>query len=311
MSVSTPRAHQTAWDDMAPDVVARTGELARIADFVASPEPGTRVLVVEGVPGIGKTTLWEAGVALARKDGLRVMAARSSGAETSLCFAAVVDLFDEVSLDDLGGLPLPQRRALEVALLRADPTEEPAGSHALALGVLGALRALARGRGLLVALDDIHWLDPASLEALGFVLRRTGIEQLRVLMARRTGPVPPLERAVPPDRLTRVDVGPQSLGATRQLLAKRLGLRLSRHDLRRVHELTQGNPLFVLGVGRLLTERRSSIDHLPVPRDVEELLGTRLTTLPTGVRRLVLALALNGDLRADDLARLAGEQALT
>jgi predicted ATPase len=168
-----------------------------------------------------------------------------------------------------------------VALLRADPTEEPAGSHVLALGVLGALRALARGRGLLVALDDIHWLDPASLEALGFVLRRTGIEQLRVLMARRTGPVPPLERAVPPDRLTRVDVGPQSLGATRQLLAKRLGLRLSRHDLRRVHELTQGNPLFVLGVGRLLTERRSSIDHLPVPRDVEELLGTRLTTLPT------------------------------
>ena len=111
---------------MVPGVVARADELARIAEFVSSPEPGTRVLVLDGAPGVGKTTLWEAGVGLARENGMRVMTARSSGAETALCFAAMVDLFDAVSLDDLVGLPLPQRRALEIALLRADPGDEPA-----------------------------------------------------------------------------------------------------------------------------------------------------------------------------------------
>lgn len=295
---------------MLPGVVARADELARITDFVASPEPGTRVLVVEGVPGIGKTTLWESGVALAREHGLRVLTARSSGAETALCFAAVVDLFDEVTATDLETLPSPQRRALEVALLRADPGDEPAGAHPVALGVLSAVRALAADAGLLVALDDVQWLDPASLEALAFVLRRPGPDRVRVLLARRTGPVPPLEQAVPADRLARVEVGPQTLGATRQLLARRLGLRLSRHDLRQVHELTQGNPLFALSVGRQLAEERATTDQLPVPRDVEELLGTRLTALPAGVRRVVLALALAGSLPRDDLVRLGAEEAL-
>ncbi len=296
---------------MVPDVVARADELARIAEFVASPEPGTRVLVLDGAPGVGKTTLWEAGVGLARKNGMRVMTARSSGAETALCFAAVVDLFDAVSLDDLVGLPFPQRRALEIALLRTDPGDEPANVHAIGLGLLGALRELAEDSGLLVALDDAQWIDAGSAEVLAFALRRPGTEHVRVLHARRTGPVPPWQRGLLPDQLTRVEVGPQSLGATRQLLAQRLGLRLSRHDLRQVHELTQGNPLFALAVGRLLAEQRTTADHLPVPRDVEELLGTRLSGRPTAVRRLVLALALNGDLRADDLVRLAGEAALT
>ena len=242
---------------------------------------------------------------------MRVMTARSSGAETALCFAAVVDLFDAVSLDDLVGLPLPQRRALEIALLRADPDDEPANVHAIGLGLLGALRELAEDRGLLVALDDAQWIDAGSAEVLAFALRRPGTAQVRVLHARRTGPVPQWQRGLLPDQLTRVEVGPQSLGATRQLLAQRLGLRLSRHDLRQVHELTQGNPLFALAVGRLLAEQRTTADHLPVPRDVEELLGTRLSGRPAAVRRLVLALALNGDLRADDLVRLAGEPALT
>lgn len=310
MAASTARTDQSAWADVVPDVVGRSDELARIADFVTCAEPGTQVLVVDGAPGIGKTTLWEAGVTLARKRGMRVMTARSSGAETALCFAALVDLFDEVPTHDLVGLPLPQRRALEVALLRADPGDETGNVHAIGLGVLGALRTLAEGTGLLVALDDSQWIDAGSAEVLAFALRRPGTANVRVLFSRRTGPVPTFQRGLLPDQLTRVEVGPQSLGAIRQLLSQRLGLRLSRHDLRQVHELTQGNPLFALGVGRLLAEQQTSPDHLPVPRDVEELLGTRLTALPSDVRRLILALALNGDLKADDLVGLAGQQAL-
>jgi DNA-binding CsgD family transcriptional regulator len=311
MSASIPRTDQAARDDVVPDVVGRTDELSRIADFVTGRALGTQVLVLDGAPGVGKSTLWEAGVTLARKHGMRVLTARSSGAETALCFSAVVDLFDEVSLDDLVSLPPPQRRALQVALLRADPDDEPANVHAIGLGLLAALRELAGEGGLLVALDDAQWIDAGSAEVLAFALRRPGTADLRVLHARRTGEVPPWQRGLLPEPATRVEVGPQSIGATRQLLAQRLGLRLSRHDLRQVHELTQGNPLFALAVGRTIMERDATGDHLPVPRDVEELLGTRLSARSTAVRRLVLALALDGDLRPDDLGRLSGEVVLT
>ena len=310
MSASAARSERPAWGDAVPDVVGRTDELTRIAGFVTDPGPGTRVLLLDGVPGVGKTTLWEAGVTLARKHGMRVLTARSSGAETALCFSAVVDLFDEVSLDDLGGLPLPQRRALEVALLRADPGDEPANVHAIGLGLLGALRELAGDGGLLVAMDDAQWIDAGSAEVLAFALRRQGTAPIRVLHARRSGPVPDWQSGLLPDGVARVPVGPQSLGAIRALLAQRLDLRLSRHDLRRVHDLTQGNPLFALAVGRTIVEQDATGDHLPVPGDVEELLGTRLSTRPPEVRRLVLALALDGDLRADDLGRLSGPDVL-
>ena len=310
MSASAARSEQPAWDDVVPDVVGRADELARIAGFVTDTGPGTSVLLLDGAPGVGKTTLWEAGVTLARKHGLRVLTARSSGAETALCFSAVVDLFDEVSLDDLGGLPQPQRRALEVALLRADPGDEPANVHAIGLGLLGALRELAADGGLLLALDDAQWIDAGSAEVLAFALRRPGTAPIRVLHARRAGPVPEWQSGLLPDGAARVQVGPQSVGAVRALLAQRLGLRLSRHDLRRVHELTQGNPLFALAVGRTILEQDATGDHLPVPGDVEELLGTRLSARPPQVRRLVLALALDGDLRADDLGRLCGPDVL-
>jgi DNA-binding CsgD family transcriptional regulator len=311
MSASTARTDKPAWDGELPDVVGRTEELSRIADFVTGREPGTQVLVLDGAPGVGKTTLWEAGVGLARKKGMRVLTARSSGAETALCFAAVVDLFDDVSLDDLVSLPQPQRRALGVALLRADPGDEPAGPHAIGLGLLAALRELAGESGLLVGLDDAQWIDAGSAEVLAFALRRPGAARVRVLHARRGGEVPDWQRGLVPDQATRVEVGAQSLGATGQLLAHRLGLRLSRHDLRQVHELTQGNPLFALAVGRTIMEQQATGDHLPVPRDVEELLGMRLSARPPAVRRLLLALALDGDLRADDLRRLSGDDVLT
>ena len=59
-------------------------------------------------PGIGKTTLWEGGIALARAQGLRVLSARASGADARLSFAALIDLLDGVETEELAGLPAPQ-----------------------------------------------------------------------------------------------------------------------------------------------------------------------------------------------------------
>src|SRR5262245_41919847 len=112
-----------------------------------------------GEPGIGKTTVCEAGIAVARERGWRGLSARPSGAEARLSFAALIDLFEGVETGALAGLPAPQRSALDVALLRARPTGVPQQPHAIGLGVVSALRALAAHEPVLVAIDDVQWLE--------------------------------------------------------------------------------------------------------------------------------------------------------
>src|SRR4051812_47586588 len=94
------------------EIVGRELELERVSGLEAG------ALVLEGEPGIGKTTLWEAGIEDARSRGVRVLVARPNGAEAQLSFAALIDLCDGL---DAGAAPAPQREALEVALLRRSP----------------------------------------------------------------------------------------------------------------------------------------------------------------------------------------------
>ena len=279
---------------------------------MSRPDAGLSAVVVEGEPGIGKTRLWEAGVALAGEHDLRVLAARASDAETGWAFTALIDLLDGVTSDELAALPAPQRGALDVALYRAEPTDAPPDRHAIAVGLLSALRVLAGRDRLLVAIDDLQWLDRQSEEALAYAVRRLDGEPVTFLLARRPGHGSTVESALPADRAQRLRLTPSSLGATRQILADRLGLRLPHHLLRRVFDITLGNPLFSLEVGRMLSGRR--LDglgaELPIPDDVEDLLGTRVADLGGSGRRLLQTLALDADLRVDQLLRVAGERAL-
>jgi predicted ATPase len=147
-----------------------------------------------------------------------------------------------------------------------------------------------------IAIDDVQWLDPHSLDVLTFVAPRLAASAARFLLSTRPGGSSPLERAIGPP-LERLDIGPLSLGATRQLLHDRLGLSLPRPVLRRLVDSTVGNPLFALEVGRTLTvgDLPGIGDDLPVPDTVEDLLGTRVGRLPARIRRLLLAVALSQD----------------
>jgi DNA-binding CsgD family transcriptional regulator/tetratricopeptide (TPR) repeat protein len=289
-------------------IVGRESELALLDEFIASVD-SPRAFVLTGEPGIGKTSLWELGVAAARRRGLRVLAARGSGAETRLSFAALIDLLDGVGLDDLAS---PQRRALEVALFRADSAGSPPEAHAVAIGLLNALRSLAAPEPILVAIDDTQWLDNASVEALAFAARRLDAEPIAFLLARRPGSASAVERALGQRGATCVEMGPLSIGATRRILSERFGLSLPRHVLRRVFEATLGNPLFVLEVGRVLAAYGSPAltEDLRVPEAVDELLGSRVTQLERPVRKLVLALALDADLRVAQLRAIEDPLAL-
>jgi predicted ATPase len=151
-------------------IVGREAELEALESFLARSDPGA--FVIEGEPGIGKTTIWNAGVAAAQDRGYCVLACRPAGSEVQLSFAALGDLLADVLGETLDELPTPQRRALEVALLLEESPGPPPDERAIGLAVLGVLRALARERSVLVAVDDAQWPDQPTATVLEFALRR-------------------------------------------------------------------------------------------------------------------------------------------
>ena len=146
------------------------------------------MLLLEGEAGIGKTTLWRVGVALAREGSYRVLEARPASAETGVPFAALADLVGGSLQEVADALPAPQRQALEVALSLAEPAGAPPLPQTIAAAVLSCLRELARKDPVLVAVDDAQWLDAASQAALEFALRRIAPDDhVRFLFSWRTG----------------------------------------------------------------------------------------------------------------------------
>ncbi len=291
-------------------VIGREAELALLQDVVAAGARGG-ALVLLGAAGIGKTTLWEAAVAAARARGVTVLAARSSGSDARLPFAGLIDLCESIGPDELSELAEPQRTALEAALLRAEPRGSMQ-STAIALGFLAVVRSLAARTPVAIAIDDLQWLDQPSADVVAYVLRRLGEADVRYLFARRPGQIEAVERGLGSQRLERVELGGLSLGAVRRLLFERLDLTVSRLLLRRIVEVTQGNPLFALELGRSLARDGTPTvaDELPLPATVEELFGARTAGLAAPVRKVLLAVALSADPRVEQVAAVTEPGAL-
>jgi DNA-binding CsgD family transcriptional regulator len=293
-----------------PAIVGREEEAATLAAFVAGRgEP--RALVLTGEAGMGKTTLWQAALATAREQGVRMLAARASEVELQLPYVALSDLLEEVEIAEVSGVPAPQRRALEIAMFRTEPgaTELPGP---VAAGFTSVLRGLVASERTLVALDDVPWLDRASADALAFAARRLAGRDVRFLLARRPGVATALEAAFTPPGAESLEIGPLSLGAVRALLLDRLDLTLPRRVLRRLFESTGGNPLFALEVGRLLRERGTPEigAELPIPEFVDDVFGPRVEELSDAARRALLAVALSAALTRLELAAVVDPLAI-
>ena len=170
-------------DEPAHGVLGRDAELAEVESFVGSVAGGPAALLLEGAAGIGKTTLWRAGVSFARARGHRVLSSRAAESEARLSYAALGDLFDF----ELPDLPAPQRRALDAALLRAEVEGAPPDQRAVSVASLGVVRALAASGPVIIAIDDVQWLDASSARVLAFVVRRLDDAPTRVLVALRAG----------------------------------------------------------------------------------------------------------------------------
>jgi hypothetical protein len=157
---------------MSARVVSREPQASAIADFLTSVVAAPSALVIEGEPGIGKTTLWLETIERAKADGFRVMAARPVAAESVLAYASLADMLNGVDTDVLAELPDPQRVALDRVLLRADAEDAPAHQRAVAAGFLSVVTILAETTRVLVAVDDLQWLDSSSRLVVAFVVRR-------------------------------------------------------------------------------------------------------------------------------------------
>ncbi len=114
------------------EIVGREEEVGSLYAFIVDAGGPPAALVLEGEAGIGKSTLWLAGLEHARTRGLRVFSSRPAEAERSLAHVGLGDLFTDVLDAVLPALTAPKRRALEVALLREDASAEPVGDRALA-----------------------------------------------------------------------------------------------------------------------------------------------------------------------------------
>ncbi len=260
----------------AKELLGREQELAAVGRFLATLADGPAVLLLEGEPGIGKTALVECAVEEARGRGDRILAARPTSAERSLSFVGLTDLLSDVR-EGFAELPSPQRSALEVALLLDESTNGPPDPRAIGMGLLGVLRALAASEPVLVAVDDLQWLDQASAAALSFAFRRVTDEPIGLLAALRRG-----AGAAADFGDERVSVGSLSVGAIHALLAERLQLSIPRSLLLRIHDATRGNPLFALEIGRALQEHGLPEPGAPfeIATHAKTLFTTRLAQLP-------------------------------
>ena len=291
---------------MSGATIGRDAELDSVHAFLDRVLEGPTALVLEGTAGIGKSTIWLAGVEAARERGMCVLVSRPAELDRGLAHAGLGDLFDKVLERVLPELSPPRRRALQVALLLEDASHD-SDPRTLGVAVRSALEALAAETPVVLAVDDVQWLDPSSASVLTFALRRMGEQPVHVLLARRTGEraePSELESAFETDRVERLPVGPLTLGALHTLLQARLGRTFSRPSLLRVHETSGGNPFYALELARAIGAGVDPTQPLPVPKTLEGLVRARLDELPAPTREALLLAVTVGRPSAELFASL-------
>jgi DNA-binding CsgD family transcriptional regulator len=284
-----------------PDIVGREAEVQALQRFLDQLPDGLASLLLMGDAGIGKTVLLQAAMSSAEEHGYRVLSCRPAEAEAHLSFVGLADLLVDAIDDELRSvLPEPQRHALDVVLLLQSPGKAPIDQRTVAAAVLSTVRTLARRGPLVVAVDDLQWLDAASASTLAFAVRRLhDREGIGVLATVRSGG----PRQEPHGLLNelsareahRLTVGPLDTTTIGRIIAERLGSKLPINVLRKIREVSGGNPLFALEVARAISDQGSAGGHgeqLPVPVDLRQVLLGRLSSLsPSAHRALLLASA--------------------
>jgi DNA-binding CsgD family transcriptional regulator len=287
------------------ELVGREEELAPLEGFVRDLSDGAAELVIRGEAGIGKTALWRTAVDLAETAGVKVLSTRCAEAEMPLALGGVGDLIETGLAEVAEELAEPQRTALAVGVGLEAPPDEAPDPTALPRAFLAYLRTLTSRSPVLVAIDDVQWLDAPSQRILAFAARRLGDAPVGILVTQRGDAGDPLDLSHAfEDRFGEIRVGPLSIGALHHLIRTRLGLRIPRPTMARVHQASGGNPMFALEFAQVAA---SSGGPLPLPSSLEELVRDRVAALPPSILSLLAAVAAAERPTAAVLARAVDE----
>ena len=292
-------------------LVGRSHEIDVIHGLIEDARAGRgRALVLRGAPGIGKSTLLKRGRRRGEERGLRILAARGVESESRLAFAILGDVLRPV-LGRIDEIPGAQRAALRAALALGPPAA--ADRYAAYAATLSLLGAVAADGALLILVDDGHWVDPPSREALVFCARRIADEPIAMLMASRERP----PERLPMPEVENLEIPPLGEEDSMALLEAVTGAEpLAPAVAREILALAGGNPLALVELPRVLSrgERGGSV-ALPRPlrpgEAIVEAYRRRVESLDPRARRALGVAAVGDDGPARTLAaaleRLGGD----
>src|SRR5580692_8653533 len=271
-------------------IIGRDAGLARLRGLVDPVPSASRVLLVTGEAGMGKTVLLADAADRARRAGMRVLSVTGRESESKLAFAGLHQLLRPV-LPAAAGLP---RRLAQALLGALGLAAEPGAPDPLLTGVavLTLLSDLSERSPVLVVVDDAHWLDRSSLDALAFAGRRLDTERVVLLVGAR-GQAPPsgLDRGFP-----ELHLGPLSAAEAGQLLDAQPRPPRGRA---RAQVLAQaaGNPMALIELARVIADdpaasRRWAAELLPPGDRLTAVLNSRFAALPEPARAALLLAAV-------------------
>jgi DNA-binding CsgD family transcriptional regulator/tetratricopeptide (TPR) repeat protein len=273
--------------------VARQHEMGSVSQFLVSAKADPFALVIAGEPGIGKTTLWLAALDQARASGFTVLTARAAAAESVMAYASLADLLGPVDTGLRAALPPTQQRAIDRVLM-VDNDDGPAtDQRAIGAAFLTVVERLAALAPVLLAIDDVQWLDPSSLNVLRFAARRLS-GPVGVLCTVRTESDSDDSASwlqLPrPEHKQWIRLWPLRLGGLQAVLTERVGRSFTRPTLTRIHALSGGNPFYAIELARAVADGTIHPDA-PLPGSLAELVRERIATLNAQTRTALLAAA--------------------
>lgn len=276
-------------------LLGRAAETARLSDLLDQARQGrSRVLVVSGEPGVGKTALLD--FAASQAGDLRVRQIRAAEAERGLPFAGLSALLRpwEAEIDLL---PFVQAAALKGALALGPAA---AGDRfAVAAATLGLLTIVAEQQPMLLTLDDLHWMDTASAEAVLFAARRLDHEGIAIILGTR----------VAVEGWDTLELDGIDAAAASALMSEHCGRQIAPKVADQLVRDTAGNPLALIELARLLDhDVLTGGSPLPVPlpvgRATTALFAPRLSTVGPQAQSALLLAALT-DTDVDVVQRAA------
>src|SRR5713101_950462 len=280
--------------------LGRAADRARIDALLDHARSGVSgMVIVSGEPGIGKSALLSYAVDAAVD--MTILSTTGIKAESELPFSGLAELLHPI-LDQIGEIPPPQAAALAGALAIGPPVmSDP---FAVSAATLSLIAIAAESRPVFVAVDDAHWLDAASRDALIFAVRRLHADRVAVTFVIREGDKTDLQLADFP----RMTMQGLSFEASRDLLAQSAGSPVPTRVAERIWQATQGNPLAILEIPHLLTAAQllgtePLPELLPAGPGIQTSFERRVAALRKRTQAALLVAAVSQSGSINELAR--------